>query len=304
MKKRSLGTGWIILIVACSLICVSIIGAWAYVATRPVILILMDPTYQAVSWPDASRGVSWKALSSGYRIVDHIIDTPKLVQGPGLEQAVSDQVAASHPKMVVCSPLVAGLLDVYGVSENVFVMPDETVPFLLALGPTVDGSLFDVVCVPAADAGWDEAATALATSQAKTPLMTGFLYQQGDVQGEAALKSFVAAFPPDRLYEAMQSETTTSRWAEGVLSDMQRYGVMVVACPWVEGMGNLFRETTGLSWVVDASFSDLVPKKYLSGVVADDIWGTIEGLVTSGAIDNGHQGRTLTLPLVRQYLDR
>lgn len=153
---------------------------------------------------------------------------------------------------------------------------------------------FDVTLVADVNAGWIEAAKAVA--KASSGARSGSVTKSSEMQTMAQKVAVVYDFDGTSAFEAIESviaedsllpcyyDGESHLFASDSVLSMQQEQVVLAMCPHLEGLYDLVSMDESVSWIVDYRYASIIPKSQLFGIVLPDLSGVMASCLGSGGL--------------------
>ncbi|WP_422482179.1 hypothetical protein [Pleomorphochaeta sp. DL1XJH-081] len=299
MRKR-----FLLLIIMSSILVLAIGGGflWLFFPLREEVLIISDNRYIENHIP---VGEQWKLrfslASIGKKLSMETIEFDTLGDPDNLDTLISDSRTA-RTSLIVFSPLITSDIvlhqDVW--TQRLSQLHGEGISSV-GIGVAPEG-LFDLLFTyENSSSGWSEAAKALSLLSKDNPLPTVLLYTAGEVNAEANARLFEQHYK-ERVLEVLPVSLSTRAAIDTTVEKLSDMGALYVVSPYVEGLAQYASETNDqkIRWIVDASYTPVIQRRNLEGVVADDLGASLVELFSSG-FENRSGGVSIRSPLFTTY---
>ncbi len=275
---------------------------WLFFPLREEVLIISDNRYIENHIP---VGEQWKLrfslASIGKKLSMETIEFDTLGDPDNLDTLISDSRTA-RTSLIVFSPLITSDIvlhqDVW--TQRLSQLHGEGISSV-GIGVAPEG-LFDLLFTyENSSSGWSEAAKALSLLSKDNPLPTVLLYTAGEVNAEANARLFEQHYK-ERVLEVLPVSLSTRAAIDTTVEKLSDMGALYVVSPYVEGLAQYASETNDqkIRWIVDASYTPVIQRRNLEGVVADDLGASLVELFSSG-FENRSGGVSIRSPLFTTY---
>lgn len=299
MRKR-----FLLLIIMSSILVLAIGGGflWLLFPLREEVLIISDNRYIENHIP---VGEQWKLrfslASIGKKLSMETIEFDTLGDPDNLDTLISDSRTA-RTSLIVFSPLITSDIvlhqDVW--TQRLSQLHGEGISSV-GIGVAPEG-LFDLLFTyENPSSGWSEAAKALSLLSKDNPLPTVLLYTPGDLNVEADARLFEQHYK-ERVLEVLPVSLSTRAAIDTTVEKLSDMGALYVVSPYLEDLAQYASgaDNQKIRWIVDASYTPVIPRRNLEGVVAYDLEATLVELFASG-FENRPGGVSSLRPLYTTY---
>jgi len=267
---------------------------------RPVVLFILDPIYEELSFPLQRRLELYRTtMRMGWFLKVERVELALLSETEAVQDLIRTLAKESQSPMLLLSPLVTS-----SVALGKQLYPANDGPLVVGMGVDSTKGGFNIALVTQEpDLGWLDAADKLRTKDASTPLPIAVLYTEDDSLATAQAEAFINRISSGKLERFGQpSSANTARQAQATLQKMLDLGVLIVVSPFVKSLDLYALDPLGqgLQWVVDESYRNVIPKSQLLGTIGDDLGASLAPIFDPAAREFGGAG-TIMLPRVRVY---
>lgn len=291
MRKRFLIP---IIIFSILLLVLGGVALWLLYPSRPELLIISDKRYLASHLPIREEWeLRFSLAKRGKKLRIETIDW-EILAAPEELSARIEAMVSDAVSMVVLSPLVTTQGGAWTSRLDQLAGDGIT---SVGLGTAPDGSLDFFLIRDIPSSGWAQAAQALSVLTGNNPLPTVLLYTPGDPQVDADADLFAGQFT-DRVLEILPVSGKSQSEIDATMRKISDMGALFVVSPYLDGLDQYSLGSDGLEirWIVDASYSQVIPESSREGVVSDDLNRSLTELLDDGSL--GEEGN----PAVRRTL--
>lgn len=300
MRKR-----FLLPIIISSILVLAIGGGflWLFFPLREEVLIISDNRYMENHIPVREQ---WKLrfslASMGKNLRMETIGFNTLGNPDNLNKLISE-TRTSDTSLVVFSPLITSDIvlhhDIW--RQRLSLLRDEGITSV-GIGVAPEGLFEFLLTYENPSSGWSEAAKALSLLSKENPLPTVLLYTAGDSTVDANAALFEQQYQ-ERVLEVLPASSSTKAAITATVEKLSDMGALYVVSPYLEDLAQYVSEADDLKlrWIVDALYTQVIPRRNLEGVITDDLKSALVDLLTGG-VESDSDGTTVRKTLQTTYV--
>ncbi len=259
-----------ILIVLAAVLALALVCSAVYFLAFRTFTIVSDSAFSQVLPKASIRRMALSLATKGIRLkVQNLSDDAFFNEG-----LFTSGIRKVKGNWVLLSPVSSA----FAISEGINVSEILDRSVVIALHEKTDSGLFDCNLVSDEGTGWVRAAGRIADEFSTTSQNVALIYEKDSI---SYLQDIVDCFGYGRI-SLFEDEKSSGLFVNETKKELENLGIVVAMCPSDRRLGDFFKTSDSLFWVVDYRFAPAVPSGQLYGMVVPDFQTAFEQAMLAG----------------------
>ncbi len=244
--------------------------AFVYFVVLDTFILVSDSSLNQVVPAYCMKRTASDFASKGFRLKVKTLDD-RCFQDTSL---FTSEIAKIKGAYVLLGPLSSYYALQNGIDVSAL-LPNSKV---LGIGGKDMASMFDCCLDSDERTGWVKAAEEIAKQTASMAQNIGIVYDSGSISYS---EDIISCFGSGRV-SSFVKEGSSLLFPSRTIDEMNRLGIVLALCPYLEDFNSFFTKPGSVSWIVDYRLSSVVPEDNLYGVVIPDMAAILDLAETVG----------------------